>query len=80
MSNLELKGALTELKLQKSALAISIQAKIRAIKSLLATSAITAIESIDLASVKVHSDEALALKREYVEITAKIKQIESELC
>lgn len=79
MSRLELEGAKQRLKSQRMELAVSIGAKIKAIKNMLATAAIDPIEKTDLESVAALSHEAAEERREYLDINAKLKTIEEEL-
>ena len=79
MSNLALKGAVVELKQQRAELALIISSKIKAIKDLLATSAIDKIEDINLASVHILADDALTDQQEYFAVLSQLKKAEAEL-
>lgn len=74
-----LKGRLEEMKQQKMQLAGAIDAKVRAAKTALATSAVTPIEQLDLAGADQLLGEAAGQQIEYREICEKIREIEREL-
>lgn len=76
---LQLKGKLQELKMKKMELATRINAKMNAIKNILATSAITPIEDIDLEGVRSLAREADEQKKEYLKTIEEIRKIEKEL-
>ena len=76
---LQLKGKLQELRMKEMDLATRASSKINAIKNLLATSAITPLEDIDLEGVASLAREALEQKKEYLQIREEIRRIEKEL-
>jgi hypothetical protein len=79
MSNLELEGARTRLRGRRMELAVAINAKIKGVKGLLATSAIDPIEKIDIAGAARLAIEARDEKQEYLEILDKLRAIDEEL-
>lgn len=74
-----LKGHLSDLKMRKMDLELKIDANIKAVKQLLAASAITPIDRIDVDAAVVNLREAATLKRERAEVIEKIGKIEQEL-
>lgn len=79
MSRLELKGMLQDLKQKRMNLAISADAKMKAIRHMLATSSITPISEIDCESIAFIANELLRVKEQYMLILEDIKKIEKEL-
>lgn len=79
MSRLELEGALQRLKMKRLELATKADAKIKAIKHLLAISAITPIDEIDIEGVHALAEDLLSIKVEMLENLQKTKKIEKEL-
>ncbi len=79
MSRLEMKGALSELKLKKMNLIISADSKIKAIKDVLALSAVTPLDEINIDAVALLSEELKALKEEYLDTQKKINALKKEL-
>lgn len=74
-----LKGHLSDLKKRKMDLDLKIDANIKAAKALLAASAITPIERIDVEGACVNLQEACALKKQRAEVLEKISAIDLEL-
>jgi len=76
---LQLKGKLSDLKIRKMELATKASANINAVRSLLATAAITPLEEIKLKDALVHMTEAYGQQREYLNVCGDIKKIKKEL-
>ncbi|WP_124329665.1 hypothetical protein [Desulfonema ishimotonii] len=76
---LMLKGVLADLKKQRLEAEVTIAAKIRAVRQILATASLTPIAELDLASAATLMAEASDLKSELMEIRRKIGVAEGEL-
>lgn len=80
--NLELsiiKGRIAELKPRKNELAGMIAANIRAAKTILAASAVTPIDRLDIEGAAIQLQEAQGLKAQYLEVCRDIATLEQEL-
>jgi flagellar biosynthesis chaperone FliJ len=79
MSNLELRGLLSQLNQKKIKLASDASARIRAARSIVGPAAFQRLEEIDARSLKTHATELDDIVREYKEVLDQIKEIEKEL-
>ncbi len=75
----QLKGQLSELKLKGMELATAADAHMRAIKDLLAASAVSPLSEVDAGQVAYHASRLKALKAEYLEVSEKMRKIRREL-
>lgn len=74
-----LKGRLQEFKMEKMKLAGSVEANVRAAKSLLAASSVTPLAELDLVGANQQLTEAAAQQAEYLKVCGQIRTIEEEL-
>ena len=74
-----LKGRYMDMKQKRIDLTLRINAQIKAIKNLLASSSVSPIAEIDLEGVAVLAVEARDLKTKHMEICCDIAKVEKEL-
>lgn len=77
--SLELEGMIQRLKMRRMEIQASAGAKLKALRSILATSAITPLGEIDIEGAYELIRELKDMKAECLEITEKIKTAEKEL-
>jgi len=76
---MQLKGALAEKKQTRMDLSVRIDAKVKAVKDLLAVSAVTPVAELDLAAAALFVYEALELQKELKGVLLDIQRLGREL-
>jgi len=76
---MQLKGALAEKKQTRMDLSVRIDAKVKAVKDLLAVSAVTPVAGLDLEAAALFVYEALEMQKELKGVLLDIQRLDREL-